>query len=200
MGVDTSYMEALQRAELEALSRRNTGSPGGDGEPDAGGGLTPEQQAAMDAFQNGDHSDGVIEALVQAGYTQAQLEAAGYTGDYFRDGGDYKTLKYRDLSDRGKQIADLIDSDGTTDYARAIDLIEALPTRTSRTTCSDCWKATCKEDAMANNNIQARLADLRQRNAARTGRDGRSLPGAGRPAGASRTALRSCGRGTHSGR
>lgn len=127
MGVDTSYMEALQRAELEALSRRNTGSPGGDGEPDAGGGLTPEQQAAMDAFQNGDHSDGVIEALVQAGYTQAQLEAAGYTGDYFRDGGDYKTLKYRDLSDRGKQIADLIDSDGTTDYARAIDLIEALP-------------------------------------------------------------------------
>ena len=127
MGVDTSYMEALQRAELEALAKGNTGSPGGDGEPDGGGGLTPEQQAAMDAFQNGDHSDGVIEALVQAGYTQAQLEAAGYTGDYFRDGGDYKTLKYRDLSDRGKQIADLIDSDGTTDYARAIDLIEALP-------------------------------------------------------------------------
>ena len=127
MGVDTSYMEALQRAELEALAKGNTGSPGGDGEPDADGGLTPEQQAAMDAFQNGDHSDGVIEALVQAGYTQAQLEAAGYTGDYFRDGGDYKTLKYRDLSDRGKQIADLIDSDGTTDYARAIDLIEALP-------------------------------------------------------------------------
>lgn len=129
MGVDTSYMEALQRAELEAARRSGSGggSGGGSGEPDAGGGLTPEQQAAMDAFQNGDHSDGVIEALVQAGYTQAQLEAAGYTGDYFRDGGDYKTLKYRDLSDRGKQIADLIDSDGTTDYARAIDLIEALP-------------------------------------------------------------------------
>lgn len=129
MGVDTSYMEALQRAELEAARRSGSGggSGGGSGEPDGGGGLTPEQQAAMDAFQNGDHSDGVIEALVQAGYTQAQLEAAGYTGDYFRDGGDYKTLKYRDLSDRGKQIADLIDSDGTTDYARAIDLIEALP-------------------------------------------------------------------------
>ena len=37
---------------------------------------------------------------------------------------------------------------------------------------------------MANNNIQARLADLRQRNAARTGRDGQE-PAGSRPAGGS---------------
>ena len=38
---------------------------------------------AVTAFQNGDHSDATIKALLDQGFTQADIEGAGYTGDYF---------------------------------------------------------------------------------------------------------------------
>lgn len=38
----------------------------------------------ISAFQAGDHSDATIKGLLDAGYTQADIEAAGYTGDYFK--------------------------------------------------------------------------------------------------------------------
>lgn len=46
--------------------------------------------AAIEAFNGGDHSDAVIEALLANGYTKEQIIDAGYTGDYFggkQDGG-----------------------------------------------------------------------------------------------------------------
>lgn len=42
---------------------------------------------ALQKFNSGDRSDEVIQDLLAAGYTQEQIEAAGYTGDYFGDGG-----------------------------------------------------------------------------------------------------------------
>jgi hypothetical protein len=56
---------------------------GGGGSGD-GGGLTAEGQAALEAFQNGDHSDAVIKTLIGAGYTQKTIEENGYTGNYFK--------------------------------------------------------------------------------------------------------------------
>lgn len=42
---------------------------------------------AVERFNNGDQSDEVIEDLLAQGYTQAQIEAGGYTGDYFKKEG-----------------------------------------------------------------------------------------------------------------
>lgn len=81
MGVDTSYMETLKRQELAGATAGGSGSSGGSG----GYGYTPTGiDAAVEAFRGGDHSDATIKALLDAGYTQADLEASGYTGDYFK--------------------------------------------------------------------------------------------------------------------
>lgn len=39
---------------------------------------------AITKFKAGDHSDAVIRELLAEGYTQSQIEAAGYTGSYFK--------------------------------------------------------------------------------------------------------------------
>lgn len=41
----------------------------------------------MARFNSGDYSDAVIAALLNQGYTQADIEAAGYTGNYFNRNG-----------------------------------------------------------------------------------------------------------------
>ncbi len=46
---------------------------------------------AVQAFQNGDQSDETIKALLEAGYTKQDIEAAGYTGSYFK--GDEAEIK-----------------------------------------------------------------------------------------------------------
>ena len=42
---------------------------------------------AVARFNSGDYSDTVIAALLNQGYTQADIEAAGYTGNYFNRNG-----------------------------------------------------------------------------------------------------------------
>ena len=56
------------------------GSGGGTGS--SGGGTDP-----VTAFNNGDHSDATIQALLDAGYSKDEIIAAGYTGDYFGGSG-----------------------------------------------------------------------------------------------------------------
>ena len=136
LGVDTSYMKALQQAELAAA--KSGGSSGGGGS--GGGGSS----GGGDGGDGAADYDGLFAAALESGHAKSFIannyKKYGFTStsglyeeyqdweDERGDGG-YKTLKYADLSDRGKQIADLIDSDGTTDYARAIDLIEGLSDR-----------------------------------------------------------------------
>lgn len=68
-----------------------TYSMGGEGTGwygDGGDGIdtddTDDAEAqAIEAFNNGDRSDAVIEALLAAGFTQEQLQEAGYSGKYF---------------------------------------------------------------------------------------------------------------------
>ena len=45
------------------------------------------QNDAVQAFKSGDQSDEVIRALMEAGYTQQDIEAAGYMGSYFKGAG-----------------------------------------------------------------------------------------------------------------
>ncbi len=57
---------------------------------------TSAANGLISAFQAGDHSDATIKGLLDAGYTQADIEAAGYTGDYFKKnqgGGSAGTAK-----------------------------------------------------------------------------------------------------------
>lgn len=48
---------------------------------------TSAANGLISAFQAGDHSDATIKGLLDAGYTQADIEAAGYTGNYFTKAG-----------------------------------------------------------------------------------------------------------------
>ncbi|WP_297232204.1 hypothetical protein [uncultured Flavonifractor sp.] len=89
MGVDTSYMETLKRLELAGATAGGSGSSGGGGNGGRGDGGDPDPGVSsindlVTAFQAGDHSDATIKALLDAGYTQADLEASGYTGNYFK--------------------------------------------------------------------------------------------------------------------
>lgn len=83
MGVDTTYVKALQQAEMAGTKSRGS-SGGGTAKTNssASGGISE----LVAAFKAGDHSDTIIKRLLDAGYTQEDLEAAGYTGDYFKDG------------------------------------------------------------------------------------------------------------------
>lgn len=49
-----------------------------------GGGMS--KTAAEQAFNSGDHSDAVIKALIDAGYSESAIRDAGYTGNYFKQG------------------------------------------------------------------------------------------------------------------
>lgn len=86
------YQLALANAarEVPVGSGRSGGSGGSGrgGSSSGSGGNTDTVQAAVNAFQAGDRSDATIQALLDAGYTEADIKAAGYTGDYFtRNGG-----------------------------------------------------------------------------------------------------------------
>ena len=59
------------------------GSGSGESGEAAGDGETAAERAVA-AFNAGDRSDAVIEALLEAGYTREEIEAAGYDGTYFR--------------------------------------------------------------------------------------------------------------------
>ena len=93
-GYTNEYVQALQAAyqrQLAAQSgggsgsvRASSGSSGGSGS----GGTSAGESDAVAAFNRGDYSDSVIAALLAQGYTQANIEAAGYTGNYFGRGGD----------------------------------------------------------------------------------------------------------------
>lgn len=52
----------------------------------SGGSGDTSRAAAEQAFNSGDHSDAVIRALVAAGYSEADIRKAGYTGSYFKQG------------------------------------------------------------------------------------------------------------------
>ena len=86
-GYSSAYVQALEDAyRQQAAARVSSGS----GSRSSGGGGTYSDvggnEAANDAvtaFNNGDFSDDVIAALLEMGYTQAQIEEGGYNGDYF---------------------------------------------------------------------------------------------------------------------
>ncbi len=86
-GYSSEYVRALEDAyRQQAAARVSSGS----GSRSSGGGGTYSDvggnEAANDAvtaFNNGDFSDDVIAALLEMGYTQAQIEEGGYNGDYF---------------------------------------------------------------------------------------------------------------------
>ena len=86
-GYSSEYVQALEDAyRQQAAARVSSGS----GSRSSGGGGTYSDvggnEAANDAvtaFNNGDFSDDVIAALLEMGYTQAQIEEGGYNGDYF---------------------------------------------------------------------------------------------------------------------
>lgn len=86
-GYSSEYVQALEDAyRKQAAARVSSGS----GSRSSGGGGTysdvGDNEAANDAvtaFNNGDFSDDVIAALLEMGYTQAQIEEGGYNGDYF---------------------------------------------------------------------------------------------------------------------
>lgn len=69
-GIDTAYLAALQQAELAAAQNAGLRS----GSPSTGPTMTVEEAVA--AFENGDHSAGVIAALMKGGYTFSDLAAA----------------------------------------------------------------------------------------------------------------------------
>lgn len=86
-GYSSEYVRALEDAyRQQAAARVSSGS----GSRSSGGGGTYSDvggnEAANDAvtaFNSGDFSDDVIAALLEMGYTQAQIEEGGYNGDYF---------------------------------------------------------------------------------------------------------------------
>ena len=86
-GYSSEYVQALEDAyRQQAAARVSSGS----GSRSSGGGGTYSDvggnEAANDAvtaFNNGDFCDDVIAALLEMGYTQAQIEEGGYNGDYF---------------------------------------------------------------------------------------------------------------------
>lgn len=95
--MNSIYEAALANAgRITPVGSGGSGSSGGGSGGGSGGrgGTTTTttnesatgDQATIDAFNNGDHSDDIIKKLLAMGYTQADLEAAGYRGNYFKGG------------------------------------------------------------------------------------------------------------------
>ena len=77
-GVDTSYLRALQNAELAQLGGYSLSGGGGSGgrggrggRSSSGGGMTLDD--AVNAFNNGNYSDEVMAVLLANGYSEDQL-------------------------------------------------------------------------------------------------------------------------------
>lgn len=93
-GYANEYVQALRAAYQRQLAGQSVGgssggsrSSGGSSGSSGGGGTTTSGNDAVARFNSGDYSDAVIEALLNQGYTQADIEAAGYTGNYFNRSG-----------------------------------------------------------------------------------------------------------------
>lgn len=121
LGVDTAYLKAVQAAQLAS------GSSGGSSGSGSGSSSKPAMTLAQanSAIENGLVTDAVKYAfdyyMGEGAYEQFYGDAGLPTAD-----GGYKLVKYSQMSDKAKQIADLIDSDLTTNYGRALELIEQL--------------------------------------------------------------------------
>lgn len=80
---DQAYNEWYMKQQAQKQASSSGGSKSSSGGSKTGG--TPSSVSDLvAAFQAGDHSDATIKGFLDAGYTQADLEAAGYTGDYFK--------------------------------------------------------------------------------------------------------------------
>ena len=87
-GYSSEYVQALEDAyRQQAAARVSSGSGsrsgGGSSGSSGGSGTTTSGNDAVERFNSGDYSDAVIAALLNQGYTQADIEAAGYNGNYF---------------------------------------------------------------------------------------------------------------------
>lgn len=95
-GYDQTYINALRDAYLREQGERTAskGSGGGNGEQRPAGGGGDALQELADRFLAGDHSDGTIREMLEAGYTEEQLVSAGYSGSYFKraGGGDWQAV------------------------------------------------------------------------------------------------------------
>nr|WP_326184905.1 hypothetical protein [uncultured Oscillibacter sp.] len=130
---DYSGLQALgvtpNNANVLASALANAGrtTPVGSGSSSSGGSKSDTSTAdgLISAFQAGDHSDATIKGLLDAGYTQADIEAAGYTGDYFTKSGSssgkpsasnggygtsYNTIwpRARTMFDQGRSTQDIL--------------------------------------------------------------------------------------------
>lgn len=94
-GYTNEYVQALQAAYQRKLAAQSGGGGSSSGSrsggrssgSSGGGGTTTSGNDAVARFNSGDYSDAVIAALLNQGYTQADIEAAGYTGNYFNRNG-----------------------------------------------------------------------------------------------------------------
>jgi len=116
-GISQTTAQALLSAVKAKAAAKTSGS---------GSGSTSGESDAAKAFKSGDQSDSVIKALLDEGYTQMQIEAAGYTGDYFKNsssggnkpsttptssyGTSYSNIwkTARSMKDAGKSDADIM--------------------------------------------------------------------------------------------
>ena len=87
---DRAYREFQMQQAAAKLAGGSGGSSGGSRRRSSGGNSTGSSaggtNAAIEAFNNGDYSDAVIAQLVAMGYTEQDLRAAGYNGNYFDKG------------------------------------------------------------------------------------------------------------------
>lgn len=121
-GYDQTYVNALREAYLRQQSEK--AAKAASGRSSSGGGKSGGGDA-VSAFQAGDHSDATIQALLEAGYTEADIVGAGYTGNYFRKsggggsaptasngdyGGSYNTIwpRARTMFDQGKSTQEIM--------------------------------------------------------------------------------------------
>lgn len=107
---EQSYRQWNQQQKAAKQSGGGTGggkTTGNTGGAEVTGGGDGGVSSLVTAFQAGDHSDATIAGLIKAGYTQADLEAAGYTGDYFKRGGIGGTGGKGAQGDAGYGLSDL---------------------------------------------------------------------------------------------
>lgn len=90
-GYQSEYVQALENYYKQQAAAAVAAGSGGGRSGGSGGGSGSSGSGGTDdlvkRFHAGDQSDAVIQGLLDAGYTQAQIENAGYTGDFFRRSG-----------------------------------------------------------------------------------------------------------------
>ncbi len=120
---DQSYNNWYTSYTQNKVSGGDSGTGSGGG---SGSGGSADQDAELSdaetAFNAGDYSDSVIQALVDQGYTQAMIEQAGYKGNYFT--GNMENTGAAKLGTAARKIAaNLAKSYGTV--TQKVSMIEA---------------------------------------------------------------------------